>query len=153
MEPGLRGQNTALRYAQQNIFITSLRHIDRLLSEIGNIVDNDGGACVFARFHADLDAREREKIHYALGQFRRKIFDSMERIGIAVPSPQIAASHAIETNLDFVDVDIEELRPRYMKAYGTLTPDTANDLNAVLDSLRDEARRFRRILNTRSASH
>jgi hypothetical protein len=152
MQPGPRGQNSALSYAQQNIFITSLRHIDRLLSDIEGIVDADDGVGVLARFHSDLDAREKQQIHRALGQFRQTILDSMHRIGITEPKPQVAAFHAIETNLDFIEIDIEELRPRYMKAYGTLTPEAAAGLNAVLDTLQDEARSFRRILDTRRAS-
>jgi hypothetical protein len=153
MESGIRRRNSLLSYAQQNIFITSLRHIDRLLSDIESIVEGDEGAGVLARFHSDLDTFEREKIHHALDQFRRTLSDSLQRVGITEPKPHIAAAHAIETNLDFIEVDIEELRPRYMKAYGTLTVEAANELNGLLDILQDEARGFRRILPSRRASH
>jgi hypothetical protein len=73
-------------------------------------------------------------------------------MAVPMPTPEIPASHAVESNLDFVDVDIEELRPRYLRAYGTLTPETAHDLNAVLDSLQDHARRFRQLLQKRRAA-
>jgi hypothetical protein len=153
MGHGIRNDTGVLRYAQQNIFLTSLRHIDLLLSEIETITECEAQSCVFPRFQPDFDGQTREEIHKIVANFRGTIRDSMQRMAVPMPTPEIPASHAIESNLDFVDVDIEELRPRYLRAYGTLTPETADDLNAVLDRLQEDAHRFRQLLHKRRAAH
>lgn len=133
---------TELKYPQQNHLIVSFRYIDKLLSDVEQMVDCAASNCLFPRFLPDLDPEEAREIFDFIKQFREKMRDSLERLAGAIPAAQITASHAIETNLDFVDVAVTEIRSHHMHAYGETTPEAAK----VLDSIADELQQILRAL-------
>jgi hypothetical protein len=71
--------------------------------------------------------------------------------------PEIPATRAIMTDLSFVDVAIEELKPSYMLGYGVVPEDAADELNGVVDELRsmveDMQRYMRREVGANLDSH
>jgi len=50
--------------------------------------------------------------------------------------PEIPVTRTITTNLSFVDIAIEELRPSYMRGSGTVPEDAVGELNGVVHELR-----------------
>jgi GTP-binding protein EngB required for normal cell division len=50
--------------------------------------------------------------------------------------PEIPVTRTITTDLAFVDIAIEELRPSYMRGSGTVPDDAVNELNGVVHELR-----------------
>jgi predicted GTPase len=50
--------------------------------------------------------------------------------------PEIPATRAVLTNLTFVDIAIEELKPSYMRGSGVVPEDALTELNGVVDELR-----------------
>ena len=50
--------------------------------------------------------------------------------------PNIPATRAVATNLSFIDIAIEELRPTYMRGFGQVPEDAVAELNGVVHELR-----------------
>lgn len=50
--------------------------------------------------------------------------------------PDIPATRAVLTNLAFIDIAVEELRPGYMRGSGTVPEDAVDELNGVVHELR-----------------
>jgi Ni,Fe-hydrogenase III small subunit len=50
--------------------------------------------------------------------------------------PDIPLSRTVITDLGFVDIAVEELRPRYMRGCGAIPEDAIDGLNQVVDELR-----------------
>jgi GTP-binding protein EngB required for normal cell division len=50
--------------------------------------------------------------------------------------PDIPATRSVLTNLSFVDIAIEELKPSYMRGFGAVPEDAINELNGVVYELR-----------------
>jgi Ni,Fe-hydrogenase III small subunit len=50
--------------------------------------------------------------------------------------PEIPVSRSVITDLGFVDIAVEELRPRQMRGCGAVPEDAVRGLNEVVDDLR-----------------
>lgn len=140
-----------LKYPQQNHLIVSFRYIDKLLSDVEQMVDCAASNCLFPRFVPDLNFEEARELLGFIKQFREKMRDSLERLAGAIPPAQITASHAIETNLDYVDVAVTEIRSHHMRAYGEISPETAGVLDSVADELQQSLRALIEKMRQRSS--
>jgi hypothetical protein len=50
--------------------------------------------------------------------------------------PEIPVTRSIATDLAFVDIAIEELKPRYLRGSGAVPEDAVDELNGVIRELR-----------------
>jgi hypothetical protein len=50
--------------------------------------------------------------------------------------PEIPVTRSIATDLAFVDIAIEELRPRHLRGCGAVPQDAVDELNGVIEQLR-----------------
>lgn len=141
-----------LKYSQQNHLIVSFRHIDHLLTEVEQMLECANSKCLFPRFVPDLNGSERHNVLDFVQKFRKKMGDSLQHLATIIPEAQVACSHAIETNLDYVDVAITEIRPNYMRAYGDVSSQGARVLNAVADALEQDLRAMLEHMRRRSAA-
>jgi hypothetical protein len=60
--------------------------------------------------------------------------------------PEIPVTRSLLTDLGFVDIAIEELKPRYMRGCGTVPEDAVEGLNRVINELRSMAGSMERYL-------
>jgi hypothetical protein len=64
-----------------------------------------------------------------------KLLHSLAWQKIETETPTIPASHAILTHLSFIDIAVEELRPRYMRGSRPIEDGVASELNGVVHKL------------------
>jgi len=67
--------------------------------------------------------------------------------------PEIPATRAVMTDLSFIEIAIEELRPGYMLGYGTVSEDAARELNGMMDQLRSMVKRMQRYVREDVAAY
>jgi hypothetical protein len=61
-------------------------------------------------------------------------------------SPEIPVTRSVLTDLAFVDIAIEELKPRYMRGCGAVPEDAVDGLNGVVHELRSLAGNMERYI-------
>jgi hypothetical protein len=119
-----------LNESQQRRLRTSCQYIDKLLSEIESILHEAACRSPFPRHIADVSSAQ---IH-GIEDYIRRVRAQLVRAVNPEP-PDVPAKRAIASYLTFIDIAIEELKPRYMKGYGEISEDAARDLQQFVREL------------------
>ena len=121
---------------QQTRLRITCRHIDRLLSEIDDILHTATSQSPFPRYVVNVNLAQIRVLEDYVRRFRSQLVRTMEWQGMKPELPDIDATHAVLTNLAFVDIAIEELKPHYMRGSGPVPEDAIDELNGVVYELR-----------------
>jgi hypothetical protein len=114
--------------------LVSCQYIDRLLSSIENAVA-DHALTAFPRYIRDINAEERNEVRKEVAKLRGQLLEFLRRWGIATPEPAISARHSIETSLGYIDIAVEELKPRHLRGYGTVPAPLVPELTTSVEAL------------------
>jgi len=102
-----------------------------MVSKIERIADGRRSAATFSRGCKPLEPDKREAVRECAARLR----DTMRRIlsekGIRIDTPSVEVSRSIHALVTFLDIAAEELRPKHMRRYGSLTEEAAAELDAV----------------------
>ena len=129
-----------LNSPQRNHFLVTLKYADQLLVEIEHILQPANSECLFPRYIADFGPEDVEKITAALAEFREQMEIALRNMQISAAPGEIGALHAIATNLDYIDMELENLGPQATRAYGELGPEAAAKLEDTVRSLQSALR-------------
>lgn len=119
-------------------------HIDKLLTDIEAILHSSEGLSVFPRYLPDLAPPQVRTIESYIRQLRTQLLDVLAWQGMVPESPTIPASRAVGVNLAFIEIAIEELKPKYMRGSGTIPEEAVVGLNGVVQELNSVALRLSR---------
>lgn len=136
-----------LNESQQRRLRTSCQYIDRLLSEIEGILHEAACGSPFPRHIADVNSTQIQGMEDHI----RRIRDQLVRAVNPEP-PDVPAKRAIASYLTFIDIAIEELKPKYMKGYGEVSEDAARDLQKFARELHASVDGMQNCLETESAA-
>jgi GTP-binding protein EngB required for normal cell division len=120
-------------------------HIDSLLADAEAVLWASASKSPFPKYIPDIPPAQRRVIEDYIARIRARLVRTLESQGIQIPPPSIPATRALHSALTFVDIDVEELRPRYMRGYGQVPPAAAAELNGIvgeLESLVSQLDRF-----------
>jgi GTP-binding protein EngB required for normal cell division len=126
----------ALNEAQRLRLSVSCQYIDRLLTDIGNILHAANSPSPFAKYVVDISPAQARVLEDYIHRLRGQLLRSLAWQHLEPGDPTIPATHAILTNLSFIDIAVEELRPRHMRGSGAVSDHVAGDLNGVVHELR-----------------
>jgi len=126
----------ALNEAQRLRLSVSCQYIDRLLTDIGNILHSASSPSPFAKYIVDISPAQARVLEDYIHRLRGQLLRSLAWQQLEPSDPTIPATHAILTNLSFIDIAVEELRPRHMRGSGAVSDRVAGDLNGVVHELR-----------------
>lgn len=114
--------------------LVSCQYIDRLLSSIESAVA-DHSASAFPKYIQDMDAQERQEARERAATLRVQLLEFLQRWGIAAPAPAISARHSVLTSLSYIDIAVEELKPRYLGGYGPVPSALVPELASCVEEL------------------
>lgn len=114
--------------------LVSCQYVDRLLSSIEGALAGPS-LTPFPRYHDDLTVNEREEMRARVAQLRAQLVLFLKEQAIPVPEAAISARHAILTSLGYIDIAVEELKPRYLGGYGVVPPALVPELNESVKEL------------------
>jgi hypothetical protein len=114
--------------------LVSCQYIDRLLSSIENAIA-DNALTAFPRYIKDMSDQERDNVREQVAKLRTQLLDFLRRWGIGIPEPAISARHSIETSLGYIEISVEELKPRYLRGYGMVPAPLVEDLTTSVEEL------------------
>lgn len=112
------------------------QYIDKLLSDVEDILHAATSQSPFPRYIIDISPAQVRVIEDHVRRLRSQLVRTIAWQQMNPERPDIPATRAVMTNLTFIDIAIEELKPNYMKGYGVVPDDTVNELNGVVYELR-----------------
>ncbi len=122
------------------------RHIDQLLGEMESALHVSTSRLAFPQYIPDLTPGQGHVIEHYIGRVRSQLVQVLDGLGIERPPVDVPVSRSLLSHLTFVDIAVEELRPRYMRGYGEISPEAAAELNKIATELQQLMEQFHRYL-------
>lgn len=144
--PAESHQHGELNDAQRRRLAVTCSYIDKLLSEVEQILHETASKSPFPRHVADVTPAQTRVVEDHIHRIREQLLRALAWQNMAPDPPEIPATRAALTHLAFVDIAIEELKPSYMRGSGTVPDDVAEELNGVVHELRSVALSMERYL-------
>ena len=121
---------------QQRRLRVSCEYIDKLLADIDDILHASVSQSPFPRYIVDVSPAQVRVLEDYIRRIRSQLVHTIAWQQMRAEPPDIPATRAVATNLSFVDIAIEELRPKYMRGFGEVPGDAVGELNGVVHELR-----------------
>jgi hypothetical protein len=132
--------NTARRHgelneAQQRRLIITCKYIDSLLCDMEHALHSATSESPFPRYVADVTAEQAKEIQGHIRRLRSQLLQTLEWQHLKPEPPEIPVSRSITTDLAFIEIAIEELKPRYLRGCGAVPEDAVEGLNGEIHEL------------------
>ncbi|MEO6965595.1 MAG: dynamin family protein [Acidobacteriaceae bacterium] len=124
---------------QQRRLLISCQYIDKLLSDIDDTLHQATSQSPFPRHIVDVSPAQIRVLDDYIRRIRSQLVRTIAWQRMEPNPPDIPTTRAVLSHLTFVDIAIEELRPKYMKGYGAVPEDAVDELNGVVHELRSLA--------------
>jgi GTP-binding protein EngB required for normal cell division len=136
-----------LNQHQQTRLRVTCQYIDKLLSDMEDTLHAATSQSPFPRYIADISPAQIRVIEDHIRRLRSQLVRTLAWQQMKPLPPDIPAARAILSNLTFVDIAIEELKPNYMRGFGAVPQDAVSELNGVVHELRALVTGMERYLN------
>lgn len=138
-----RGFHTAMErqpgelneYQKTRLRITC-QYIDKLLSDVDDVLHAASSPSPFPRYIVDVNPAQIRVLEDYIRRFRSQLLRTIAWQRLKPEPPNIPATRSVLTNLAFVDIAVEELKPSYMRGSGEVPEDAISELNGVVYELR-----------------
>ena len=127
--------SSLLNESQQRRLAVTCRHVDRQLADLERVLEQSVSGSPFARYGDDLTPAQRALVSDHVRAIRAELLAVLARHGLSPAGAPVGAAYAARTQLAFVTIAIEELKPRYMRGYGAVPPEAAVELNGLVEEL------------------
>lgn len=141
-------RDTALNASQQQRLVVTCQYVDRLLGELDGAFAEAQSGSPFARYVDDLVPAERRLVRDYVARLRAQLLRVLDGQGLSPAPRRTGLRWALLTHLAYVDVAIEELKPRYMRGYGAVAPEAAAALDGIVEELHATIAQLSRLLST-----
>ena len=135
-DPAMRRNPKQLNDPQQRHLRVSCQYVDRLLCDIESVLHAAASKSPFPRYVVDVSPAQSGVIEDHIRRMRSQLVRTIAWQHMEPQPPEIPATRAVMTDLSFVEIAIEEMRPSYMLGYGAVPEGAASELNGVIDELR-----------------
>ena len=121
---------------QQRRLRVTCQYIDKLLSDIESVLHAAASKSPFPRYVVDIAPAQSRVIEDHIHRLRSQLLRTLAWQHMEPNPPEIPAIRAVMTDLAFIDIAVEELKPSYLKGYGAVPEDAVDQLNGVVHELR-----------------
>ncbi|MGH9600275.1 MAG: dynamin family protein [Terracidiphilus sp.] len=125
-----------LNDAQQRRLSITCEYIDKLLCDVEHILHQAASNSPFPRHVVDITPAQTRVLEDHVRRLREQLLRTLAWQNMKPEPPDIPATRAVLTNLAFIDIAIEELKPSYMRGSGAVPDDAVDELNGVVHELR-----------------
>ncbi|MGA2809150.1 MAG: hypothetical protein ABSE87_13540 [Terracidiphilus sp.] len=125
-----------LNDAQQRHLSITCKYIDGLLCDIEHALHARESQSPFPHYLADVSPAQARLIEDYIRSLRVQLLKTLEWQQMKPDPPEIPVSRLVITDLGFVEIAVDELRPRDMRGYGAVPDGAIGGLNQVVDELR-----------------
>lgn len=134
--PAVSRKPGQLHKPQQRHLRVTCQYVDRLLGDIESVLYAAASKSPFPRYVSDISPMQSGVIQDHILRMRSQLIRTLAWQQMEPQPPEIPATRAIHTDLSFIEIAIEEMRPSYMLGYGAVPDDAVKELNGAIDELR-----------------
>ncbi len=134
-EIGPTRQPGELNEAQQRRLIITCKYIDSLLCDMEHALHSATSESPFPCYVVDVTIEQAREIEGHIRRLRSQLLQTLEWQHLKPEPPEIPVSRSIMTDLSFIEIAIEELKPRYMRGCGAVPADAVDGLNGEIHEL------------------
>jgi hypothetical protein len=109
--------------------------IDEMLSRALAMLDPAGSRSPFSTHISDATAEQYNRFGEEAARYRAAMESFMKRHGIPLAEPKLSSVWAARSALVTAIVSLEELAPKSMRGYGSLSPEAAQTLETEIKEL------------------
>ncbi len=120
----------------QTRLLTTFKHVDEVLVQALSRLESASDS-PFSEYVADAGPAECKVLADYLDQLRAVMRGFLDRHQIPVPQASTSALRAAATACHHAGVSVEELQARYLRAYGPLSQEAADELDRIVADLGD----------------
>ncbi len=124
-----------LNDTQQRRLRVSCQYIDKLLCNIEHALHCAASQSPFPRYVMDISDAQAASLEDHIRGIRAQLLRTLAWQHMEPNHPDIPVTRLVTTNLAFVKIAIEELRPRTMRGSGIVPEDAIDELDEVLHRL------------------
>lgn len=133
----------------QKAHILNVFHsVDELLAKMLDYLDSSGPGSPFSDFVTDATPIQGRVIADYSSRVRNAMRRLLESHAISLPAKRTSAVWAARAAIMAARVSVDEMRPRAVRGYGTLTDDDAQELEKMIAQLQDLLNQMDRFLAT-----
>ncbi len=125
-----------LNEPQRRRLLIACKYIDKLLGDIENALHSAASQSPFPRYILDVTPAQARVVEDHIRRFRSQLLSALNWQRMKPEPPEIPVTRSITTDLAFIDIAIEELKPSYMRGCGAVPADAVDELNGVVHELR-----------------
>jgi GTP-binding protein EngB required for normal cell division len=135
-------ERVTLNEHQKRHLRTSCKYADNLLSNIEAVLNSASSGSPFEKYRDDLSPAQRKVARDYIARIRAQMTRALEGQEASLSGERISAIHSIRTALEFIDIAVEELKPKYMRGYGELPSAIIPELNGIVGELQAIVKKF-----------
>ncbi len=113
-----------------------------MLAEVEGILQASESGAVFPRYVDDLTYAESRTIEGYACQLRQKLVDVVRWQGLSLPAADVPARRAVSVRVAFIEIAIEEMKPKYLRGSGVVSPVAEEFLFGISGELQEIASRM-----------
>jgi hypothetical protein len=125
-----------LNAVQKRRLGATCKYIDGLLTDIEHALHAAESESPFPHYVVDVTPAQVRLIEEHIRHLRAQLLWALDWQHMKPEPPDIPVSRSVLTDLSFVDVAVEELRPRHMRGCGPVPEDAVDGLNGIVNELR-----------------
>jgi GTP-binding protein EngB required for normal cell division len=144
-------ESTALNEHQQRRLVVTAQYVDKLLGDLERAFVEARSNSPFARYVNDLAPAEQRLVLDYIGRIRTQLVRMLAGQGLSPTPSRVGVRHGILTHLAYVDVAVEELKPRFMAGYGAVAGEASDALNGIVEELHGTIGQLTRSLAARQS--
>jgi hypothetical protein len=134
-EIGPTRQPGELNEAQQRRLTITCKYIDDLLCDMEHALHSTASESPFPRYVVDVTIEQAKEIEGHIRSLRSQLLRTLDWQHLKPEPPEIPVSRSITTDLSFIEIAIEELKPRYLRGCGAVPADAVEGLNREIHEL------------------
>jgi hypothetical protein len=134
-EIGRTRQPGELNEVQQRRLIITCKYIDDLLCDMEQALHTERSKSPFPHYVVDVTAEQAKEIEGHIRRFRSQLLQILDWQHMKPEPPEIPVTRSITTNLAFIEIAIEELKPRHLRGCGAVPADAVEGLNGEIHEL------------------
>jgi GTP-binding protein EngB required for normal cell division len=125
----------SLNENQQRHLRVSCEYIDKLLSNIENILNTSASKAAFPQYIARISPAQRRTIEDYIARLRAQLVRVLDGQGMPRHKSSIPDVRAISVALTAIEIAVDDLRPENMRGYGDFPPEMALEFNGIVGEM------------------
>ena len=120
---------------QKRNFLTTLEHVDKLLSDCESVFHNARSPSFLPEYVRDISPEQHKRMSEYIANFRVEVGGLLKRHGLMPSEAHKSAVGTVLTYLLFADMALDEIDSKNMD-HGKLSDETARELDLIVSQMR-----------------